>query len=144
MLFREPLLLLVGLLISLSHSFRTRIIKTAIVDFLPDYKQHHIVVIEKHNRILYIVDFSPINQSNWRTLFRLALAQDVPAEIRVKPIVGVDFYNDDLIIDQWLNKKCITNVARVFPVLDHWNSETMNLYTHNCQHFSSFMVGHYC
>jgi len=123
------------------HNFRrTRILKTAVVDFAPDIKQHHIVVIEQHNRILYTVDFTPLRQSDSRTLTKLLCGQNVPAEIRVKFIVGVDFYDDNGLIEQWMSKPCISNGSSVFPCLDKWNASTMNFYTHNCQHFSAFML----
>lgn len=122
------------------HSFRrTRIIKTAVVDFAPDIKQHHIVVIEQHNRILYTVDFTPLRQSDSRTLTKLLCGQNVPAEVRVKFIVGVDFYDDNGVIEQWMTKPCVRNIE-VLPMLNQWNASTMNFYTHNCQHFSAFML----
>jgi len=123
------------------HNFRrTRILKTAVVDFAPEIKQHHIVILEQHNRILYAVDFTPLFQSNSRTLAKLLCGQNVPAEVRVKFIVGVDFYDDDGVIAQWIDKPCISNSLSVLPCLDNWNASTMNLYTHNCQHFSAFML----
>ena len=118
------------------NGFRTRIIKTAILNFAPDFKQHHIVIIEEYNRILYAIDFTPKNQSSLETLANLALGRDVPAEVRVKYITNTDFYDDEKIIEQWLNKLCIKNP---FPQLENWDSSMMNLYTHNCQHFSSFL-----
>lgn len=122
------------LLVSSKFSLRTRIIKTAILNFAPQIKQHHIVVIEEYNRMLYAADFTPINQSSPETLCNLVLGRDVPAEVRVKYITNTDFYNDDGIIKQWLQKPCIPSP---FSQIDSWNASTMNLYTHNCQHFSS-------
>jgi hypothetical protein len=118
------------------NGYRTRIIKTAVVNFAPQIKQHHIVIVEEYNRILYAIDFTPQNQSSLETLTNLALGRDVPAEVRVKYITNTDFYNDDGIIKQWLYKPCIPSP---FPRIDNWDSDTMNLYTHNCQHFSSYM-----
>ena len=124
------------LLILNGNGFRTRIIKTAILNFAPNFKQHHIVIVEEYNRILYAIDFTPKNQSSPETLTNLALGRDVPAEVRVKYITNTDFYNDEKIIEQWLDKSCIKNP---FPQLENWDSSMMNLYTHNCQHFSSFL-----
>ena len=118
------------------NGFRTRVIKTAILNFAPNFKQHHIVIVEEYNRILYAIDFTPKNQSSLETLTNLALGRDVPAEIRVKYITNTDFYNDEKIIEQWLQKSCIPSP---FPQLENWDSDIMNLYTHNCQHFSSFL-----
>jgi hypothetical protein len=122
----------------LSCSLRTRIIKTAILNFAPQIKQHHIVIVEEYNRILYAVDFTPKNQSSSETLTKLVLGRDVPAEVRVKYITNTDFYNDEGIVRQWLLKPCIPSP---FPQIDNWDSDTMNLYTHNCQHFSSYLLG---
>ena len=118
------------------NGFRTRIIKTAVVNFAPNFKQHHIVIVEEYNRILYAIDFTPKNQSSLETLTNLVLGRDVPAEVRVKYITNTDFYNDEGIIKQWLDKSCIPTP---FPQIENWDSQTMNLYTHNCQHFSSYL-----
>jgi hypothetical protein len=150
MIFREPCLVLLFVLCYFGvfvDSLRTRIIKTAIVHFAPSIKQHHIVIVEKYNRILCAVDFSPINQSDLRTLTDLVLGRDVPAEVRIKNIIGVDFYDDDGIVDHWLVGSSIasssssSSLSSVFPELRTWNGTTLNLYTHNCQHFSAFMSG---
>ena len=148
MIFREPclaffLFVLCNLSVTID-SIRTRIVKTAVVNFAPSIKQHHVVVIEQHNRILYTADFTPISQSNPRTLLNLVLGKDVPSELRVKFISGVDFHDDDGIIEQWLSRPSIvshSSSSSVFPELRTWNGTTMNLYTHNCQHFSAFMSG---
>jgi len=141
MIFREPytVLLLLFYLGFIVNSLRTRIVKTAVVNFAPSIKQHHVVVIEQYNRFLYTLDFTPLSQSNWLTLFDLLLGRDVPSEVRVKFINGVDFHDDDGIVEQWLNRPCILHGSSLFPILRTWNETTMNLYTHNCQHFSSFM-----
>jgi hypothetical protein len=147
MIFREPCLVLLFFCYFsvFVDSLRTRIIKTAIIHFAPSIKQHHIVIVEKYNRILCAVDFSPINQSDLRTLADLVLGRDVPAEVRVKNIIGVDFYDDDGIVDQWLLGSSIASgsLSTTFPELRTWNGTTLNLYTHNCQHFSAFMSGSY-
>jgi len=112
--------------------------KTAIVNIAPNVKQHHIVIVEEYNRILYAIDFTPIDQSEPKTLLNLILAKNVPAEIRVKYITNTDFFDDDRIFDQWLSKPCIQSP---FHSIERWNASYMNLYTHNCQHFSCFMNG---
>jgi hypothetical protein len=110
--------------------------KTAILNIAPNFKQHHIVVVEEYNRILYAIDFTPIRQSDPKTLLNLILAKNVPSEIRVKYITNTDFFDDDRIFDQWLSKPCIQSP---FYSVERWNASYMNLYTHNCQHFSCFM-----
>jgi hypothetical protein len=125
----------------LSFGYRIRVLKTAVVPFLPELKQHHVVVVEHYNRILYAIDFTPINQSSVETLTSLALARDVPAEVRVKFLTNVDFYDDLGIIHQWLHKPCVLSGSAIFPCLDHWDSSFINMYLHNCQHFSAFFLG---
>ena len=146
MIFREHFLVLFLCYFGgFVDSLRTRIIKTAVIHFAPSIKQHHIVIIERYNRMLCAVDFSPINQSDSRTLADLVLGCDVPAEVRIKNIIGCDFYDDDGIVEQWLTKPCLasSSLSSTFPELRTWNGTTMNLYTHNCQHFSAFMSGSY-
>ena len=120
------------------NGYRMRIMKTAIVNIAPNVKQHHIVLVEEYNRIIYAVDFTPIHQSDLNTLLNLVLAKNVPAEIRVKYITNTDFFDDDGILDQWLRKPSIPSP---FHSIERWNASYMNLYTHNCQHFSCFVDG---
>lgn len=146
MIVREPSIVVFFLFVLcnltvMMDSLRTRIVKTAVVNFAPSIKQHHVVVIEQYNRILYTLDFSPLEQSNPRTLADLVTGQDVPSEVRVKFISGVDFHDDDGIIEQWLSRSSVSHDSSLFPILRTWQNSTMNLYTHNCQHFSAFMSG---
>jgi hypothetical protein len=121
-------------------SLRFRVIKTAIHPLTPFIKQHHTVVVEKHNRLLYTVDFTPLNQSDPIIVCRLLFAQNVPAEVRVRLITNCDFFDDETIIYQWLRKP----PCRTHPfTLDEWDNSTLNLYTHNCQHFSAFLCGYF-
>jgi hypothetical protein len=121
------------------NGYRMRIMKTAILNIAPNIKEHHIVVVEEYNRILYAIDFTPIDQSDPKTLLNLFFAKNVPAEIRIKYITNTDFFDDNRIFDQWLSKPCIPSP---FSCIEKWNATYMNLYTHNCQHFSCFMNGH--
>lgn len=121
-------------------SLRTRIIKTAIHSLTPFIKQHHTVVVENFNRLLYTIDFTPLNQNDPVIVFRLLFAQNVPAEVRVRLITNCDFFDDEAIIDQWLRK----TPCSVHPFsLGAWENSTLNLYTHNCQHFSAFLCGYF-
>jgi hypothetical protein len=176
-----------------------KILKTPILNFLPQFKLHHIIVIpEYNNKSIYAIDFSPINQTHKNTLLKLLFAQNVPAEIRIRHInlskynltynsYNDNSYNDKILINIWHNnnlrevltheivdkkgqkfdtiklhvkeknsqyqnylesqlisdqvfkkiknkkiKKFITNIKT-------WNT-SMNLYTHNCQHFSQYIL----
>jgi len=143
---------------------RIKVIHTSILNFVPQLKLHHVVVIpEADNKNIYIADFSPINQSNLSTLTKLIFGYSVPAEIRLRHInlskFNLTFNNIDnhkLFIDIWFNTttpnyilsqkvtdqifKNIKNkkIKNFIAHIKKWNT-SMNLYSHNCQHFSSFV-----
>lgn len=110
---------------------------------------HHIVLLSNnpYNGI-YILDFSPINQTSTKTLVNLLLAKNVPGEIRLRNIKEFDFFeNDDKIINFWSHMKTSDNLTsindeevqqKIAYIMQMWNPR-MNLYTHNCQHFSRFV-----
>jgi hypothetical protein len=104
---------------------------------------------------MYTVDFSPINQPNPRTLLKLFIGKNVPAETRIRRIENTRFSNDEEIIEKW-NKQNTQNAEvselltnKTFEKIQNENLKekiikmrswrtTMNLYMQNCQHFSSF------
>jgi hypothetical protein len=148
---------------------KIKVIPTSILNFAPQLKLHHIVVIpeydtKKYNNI-YIVDFSPINQTHLSTLFKLLFGYNVPAEIRIRHI---DLYKFNLTFDNYINNnnklidiwysttssdyiqsqkitdqtfKKIKNkkIKKIIIDIKSWNT-SMNLYTHNCQHFSKYIL----
>ena len=118
-----------------------KILKTPIFHFLPQLKLHHVVLIK--NGSIYAVDFTPINQTEFTTLKRLFLGKNVPAEIRVVPIHYASFENEEEIISEWVKmrekpKKQIE--PHILSFFENWENKTMNLYFHNCQHFSRFIM----
>lgn len=117
-----------------------KILKTPILHFIPQLKLHHVIVIKENDTLLFAVDFTPINQSDFHTLKKLLLGKNVPAEIRIVPIYNVSFENNNQIILEWENKKEKRINLIDFPIFEEWNNKTMNLYNHNCQHFSNFFV----
>jgi hypothetical protein len=146
---------------------RIKVIHTSILNFVPQLKLHHVVVIpEADNKNIYIADFSPINQTNLYTLTKLIFGFSVPAEIRLRHINLSKFnltlnnidniVNHKFLIDTWYNTttpnyilsqkvtdqifKKIKNkkIKNFIAHIKKWNS-SMNLYSHNCQHFSSFV-----
>jgi len=166
-------LLLILLCIMLYHSnnISFRILKTAILNFLPTVKLHHIILLsENPNHHVYTLDFTPINQTNITTLVKLLFGQNVDAEVRLRYIktdhydknwITTDYNAIDKTIDatfvkEWdsmnkLNEKMSKQLTKNTykninnKQLQHiikssltWD-EHMNLYNHNCQHFSKYM-----
>jgi hypothetical protein len=146
-----------------------KILKTPILNFAPQIKLHHILIIpESNNKSIYTIDFSPINQTYSLTLLKLLFAYNVPAEIRIRHIdlskYNLSYYyiynnlnNDNKLIDIWYNNtlenyidsqiisdntfKKIKNkkIKNFINKVKTWNT-SMNLYTHNCQHFSQYIL----
>ena len=141
-----------------------KILKTPILNFIPQLKLHHILIIpEYNNKSIYTIDFSPINQTKTTTLLKLLFAKNVPAEIRIRHINLSKFnltynnYNDNTLINIWYNGnsqnylesqlisdqvfKKIKNkkIKKFIANIKTWNT-SMNLYTHNCQHFSTYFL----
>ena len=145
------------LYISSYHSHITiRIIHSSILHFAPSIKLHHIVLLtDKPKNYVYTLDFTPINQTYPSTLLKMILAQNVPGEVRLR-YIETNMENNETIMQKWSNMinmdeygsaeltKTIYNkiydgqikniVARAFT----W-SPYMNLYNHNCQHFSNYV-----
>jgi len=137
-----------------AEEVQQKVLHTSILNFAPFLKLHHIVVLWD-TKEMYTVDFSPINQPNPRTLLKLFIGKNVPAETRIRRIENTRFSNDEEIIEKW-NKQNTQN-AEVSELLTNKTFEkiqneilkekiikmrswrtTMNLYMQNCQHFSSF------
>lgn len=145
-----------------------KILKTPILNFAPQIKLHHIVIIPESNKNIYTIDFSPINQTHSLTLLKLLFAYNVPAEIRIRHIdlskynltynyLYNNVNNDNKLIDIWHNNtlenyidsqiisdntfKKIKNkkIKNIITNIKSWNT-LMNLYTHNCQHFSKWAI----
>ena len=65
------------------------VIESAILDWIPRFEVHHIVVVRdtlEKNGGVYAIDFSPLNQASLETLTKLTFCQSVPGEIRVRHI----------------------------------------------------------
>jgi hypothetical protein len=130
-------------------ALRHRIMNTAILNGLPQLKLHHIILIDGA-KDLYAVDFTPINQSSPRTLMRLFLGENVPAEVRVKRLTNINIdMDDDTILQEWVSQSTCTTMQDkktqdIVAELRLWESNitTMNLYTRNCQHFSYYAKTH--
>lgn len=145
------------LCIACYHSHITYyVLHSSALHFLPFIKQHHIFVLtDKPQYYVYTLDFSPFNQKNASILIRMLLARNVPGEIRLRQIM-TNIENSDHIIEQWnkmnrvdalaswkLSKNTYQKIRnpQIKAIVDKslkWQPY-MNLYTHNCQHFSHFV-----
>ena len=122
-----------------SISLKTRILYSCALHFLPNLKLHHIVLLSNSdNNKVYAIDFTPINQTHFSTLSKLLLGYNVPAEIRVVYLEESQFLDkDEKLLEKWVKNKDIVKTKNIN--IDNWNNE-MNLYTHNCQHFSKWLT----
>ena len=154
--YYKLLLFLLYVASSYQSQIAFHIIQSAILHFAPSIKLHHIVLLSdnpKHH--VYTLDFTPINQTHTPTLLKMILAQNVPAEVRLR-YIETNMENNETIMQKWSNminmdehasaklsknvynniyNKQIKNiVTRAFTWLPY-----MNLYNHNCQHFSQYV-----
>ena len=133
-----------------------RIIQSSALHFLPIIKLHHIVLLtDNPKKYVYTLDFTPINQTQSGTLLKLLFAQNVTGEVRLR-YIETNIENNDFIIQKWsdMNKidehesfqltkkvynkiynKKIHNIVTTSFLWLHY----MNLYDHNCQHFSRYV-----
>ena len=150
------LLLFLLYVISYQSHITFRILQSAVVHFAPSIKLHHIVLLsDKPNNYVYTLDFTPINQTHTSTLLKMLLAQNVPAEVRLRYIETNIEYNET-ILENWnimnnvneyssaqLSKRVYNNIynKQIKNIVNKafaW-SPYMNLYKHNCQHFSHYV-----
>jgi len=148
-----------------THKINVNIIHSSILKGVPQLKLHHIVVLttttttkEKETETeteteSIALDFTPINQPSPVTLLKLLAGINVPAEIRIRQtnenitninsiIENICLQHDEHISKQ-ISLQTVQNVKNVdlnntlYKILQ-WETY-MNLYTHNCQHFSHFV-----
>lgn len=125
---------------SVAGSIQMRILYSSALHFLPALKLHHIVLFSNSagNKV-YAIDFTPINQTSFSTLSKLLLGKNVPAEIRMIHLDGAHFLDtDENLIDKWIKNNENSVFVNTIKIND-WHNE-MNLYTHNCQHFSKWAM----
>jgi len=154
------LLLLLFIMLYHGNNISFRILKPAILNFLPSVKLHHIILLsENPSHHVYTLDFTPINQTNITTLVKLLLGQNVDAEVRLRYIKsdnGGDICSDNTFVEKWdninkLNEKMSKQLSKnTYNTINNkqlqhiikssflWH-EYMNLYNHNCQHFSKYI-----
>jgi hypothetical protein len=98
-----------------------QIIKTPILGFWPYINQHDIVILDE-----YAIDFTPLKKQPWDLL----LGKNVKGRVRLRHVTKLDNSESQIFIK---NNK----IKKIVKKLFEWDP-TMNLYTHNCQHFSSY------
>lgn len=137
-----------------------RIMQSGILHFAPHIKLHHIILLsDKPHYHVYTLDFTPINQTNIATLLKMFFGRNVPAEIRLRYIETNIDYNET-ILQKWNNmnkiyeysstklSKTVYNniynkqIKNIVTKAFAW-SPYMNLYNHNCQHFSRYVSSFY-
>jgi len=145
-MFCNILFLLFLLFLFTSRGFATykiTILETPILHFFPRLKLHHVVIIEdEESGSIEAVDFTPLDQRNLKTIGKLFLGLNVPAEIRILTILKKDITNTKSLIEQWENaslEKIGSRNKKIENLLKEWKNDSMNLYCHNCQHFSRFV-----
>jgi hypothetical protein len=132
------------LVISIVYAgYKITILETSILHFFPQLKLHHVIVLEDEDSgSIEAVDFTPIFQRNLTTIGKLFLGFSVPAEIRFLPILKKDITNKKGLLEKW-EKNGGINVGsknkKTMNLLKEWKNDSMNLYCHNCQHFSYFL-----
>jgi len=146
------------LYVSSYHSHITfRILQSAVLHFAPSIKLHHIVLIsDNSNHHVYTLDFTPINQTRTSTLLKMLFARNVPAEVRLR-YIETNMENNETIMQKWstminmdeyastqltktiYNKIYDKQIKNIVNRALAW-SPYMNLYNHNCQHFSRYVI----
>lgn len=139
------------------------IIKSPILNNFPVLKLHHIILLSTNKTDgIYALDFSPYYQSDKKTLLKLLFGFNVKAELRIRYLSNYllsnsnfidiwsnmnpkDPYKSEEITNNILENMCNIKYCRDYDlqffiksIIEKW-SNSMNLYTHNCQHFSYFI-----
>jgi len=119
---------------------------TAIVSIMPHLKLHDIVIISEYkSNTLYTIDYTPTIQDNALVVKDLLIGKNVPADIRIRKLNSWD-------LDKWYQTKTIsidqindfTLRKHLLKIQNEWNKKEkgMNLYYHNCKHFSQFIINY--
>jgi hypothetical protein len=131
--------------------------RTAIFNFLPQLKQHHLVLLSKNDGV-YSIDFTPAeDRTRSKILLNLLLGRDVAGEMRLRFIENANINDDEKIVSIWdkplteIESRQLSNsiyksikdnqIKDIVDKLLSWKSDknqTMNLYVRNCQHFSRY------
>lgn len=138
---------LLFLLFNHHNSFQLQIIKSSILKFLPELKEHSIVVLYENDNG-YTIDFSPTNQT-LKTLLNLFIGKNVESIIRIRYINDITNIESNEFIDRWHSQYNIeyTDIKneniKNFIYKYHDIKKDMNLYKFNCQHFAKIIYNDY-
>jgi len=155
--------ILLNLFFFIACKLQMQVMKTSILNFLPQLKLHHVVLISKIDKKndVYTIDFTPINQSHSKTLTSLLLGKNVPAELRIRRIKNTNINDEKTILKLWdsnitekqsldLNNSVYTSIKdkeikEMIALFLLWakKKQYMNLYTCNCQHFGNYAKTNY-
>lgn len=124
-------------------AYKIKVLETPILHFFPGMKLHHVVILEDEDSgSIEAIDFTPLNQKSLKTIGKLFLGYNVPAEIRVLSISKEDISNSKNLVEN-LEKTSVEKNGcknnKTLALLAQWKNDSMNLYCHNCQHFSWFL-----
>jgi hypothetical protein len=131
--------------------------RTAIFNFLPKLKQHHLVLLSKNDGV-YSIDFTPAeDRIRSKILLNLLFGRDVAGEIRLRFIENANINDNEKIMSIWdkhlteIESRALSNsiyksikddqIKELVDKLLSWKldkNQTMNLYVRNCQHFSRY------
>ena len=133
-----------------------RVLYSSALHFMPFIRQHHIFVLSDNpQHYVYTLDFTPLNQKNVSVLLEMLFARNVSGEIRLRHVM-TNIENDDIIIQKWnkmneidalsswiISKNIYHKIRnpQIKAIVDKsltWQPY-MNLYNHNCQHFSHYV-----
>jgi hypothetical protein len=128
-----------------SWEFEKEIIGTLVSPFLPQINLHHIVVFKRKNH-KYLLDYSPMSELNISTCLNLFLGKNVPGKTRIV-YINNENNNKEVLIKEWIKILSANKHSGAFPlgyyklnkVVKNWD-ESFNLYHHNCQHFSNYVI----
>jgi len=100
----------------------------------------------KELRDVYIIDYTPKIQQNAVDYMKLFLGYKIPGIVRV---IYLPKSTQKTLVNDWfsvitsnpdytkiINNMCDENVSRI---INNWDS-SFNLYLHNCQHFSGYLI----
>jgi len=164
---REAQLALQNQLAKCTNPVKLVVEHSSVLNFAPWLKLHHIVFIGTNDQRdgVYAIDFTPIDQSNMKTIAKLLRGKNVPAEVRVRYFDSANLVEKEQVTKEWscmnlfigederksrqATAEALLSASQakteeqvrlqktIERIMSKWNA-SMNFYTHNCQHFSAF------
>jgi hypothetical protein len=146
--------------------YSANVLHSGVFNFAPWVELHHVVMLgskAKDSTGVLAIDFSPLDQTKPETILALLSGKSVPAEIRVRWVPKEKKGNLEALKRTWscmgpasddqfaeINtflqssadnqaEDYLFCVALIERVKRKWSTR-MNLYHHNCQHFSHFVL----